>query len=266
MTAMIKIFALVGKPLPVEVASEQLESVSQVVQVIPLPQLALTFLPVAIVIWVLYRWSLGAGTTLYAMGRMLLQLLLIGYVLTYIFETGYPVVVGGVLAIMLAIASWIALRPLQTRDRQNYLRALGSIALGGVLTLVLVTQLVLDLEPWFDPRKVIVLAGMIFANSMNAVSLAGERFYAELPKAASYEAARSIAFRAALIPMTNSLFAVGLVSLPGMMTGQILSGVDPLIAARYQIMVMAMLFGAAGISAACYLTWVRPVEESAKKS
>ncbi len=231
---------------------------SKPVELIPLARLALTFLPVAVVVGVLYRWSLGGGATLYAMGRMLLQLLLVGYVLTSIFTTEQPWVVGGVLAMMLTIASWIALRPLQNKGSRQYAKALGSIALGGVLTLLLVTQWVLDTQPWFSPSKVIPLAGMIFANSMTAISLAAERFYAELPRAGSYEAARGIALRAALIPITNSLLAVGLVSLPGMMTGQILANVDPLIAARYQIMVMAMLFGSAGISAACYLTLVRP--------
>ena len=66
--------------------------------------------------------------------------------------------------------------------------------------------------------------------------------------------ARNRAFTAALIPITNTLFAVGLVSLPGMMTGQILSGVSPLLAVRYQIIVMCMVFGSAGISSACYLS------------
>jgi len=65
--------------------------------------------------------------------------------------------------------------------------------------------------------------------------------------------ARNTAYRIAMIPATNSLFAVGLVSLPGMMTGQILSGIDPLIAVRYQIMVMAMIYGAEGISSAVFL-------------
>ena len=233
---------------------------SKPVELIPLARLALTFLPVAVVVGVLYRWSLGGGTALYAMGRMLLQLLLIGYVLAFIFTTDQPWIVGGVLAVMLTVASWIALRPLQTKDRWQYLKALGSIALGGVLTLLLVTQMVLDTQPWFNPSKVIPLAGMIFAQSMTAISLAAERFYAELPRTPSYEAARGVALRAALIPITNSLFAVGLVSLPGMMTGQILANVDPLVAARYQIMVMAMMFGSAGISTACYLTWVKPTE------
>ena len=97
---------------------------------------------------------------------------------------------------------------------------------------------------------------------MTAISLAAERFYAERERQVDYHTARGIALRAALIPITNSLFAVGLVSLPGMMTGQILANVDPLIAARYQIMVMAMLYGAAGISAACYLSLIQSDQQA----
>ena len=98
---------------------------------------------------------------------------------------------------------------------------------------------------------------MIFANAMNSVSIALERLDAEIERDVPYDKARVIALRASLIPITNSLFAVGLVSLPGMMTGQILSGVSPFIAARYQIMVMCMIFGSAGISSACFLALVR---------
>ena len=88
----------------------------------------------------------------------------------------------------------------------------------------------------------IPLAGMAFANAMNSVSLASERLQAEIDNGNSGIKARNTAFQASLIPTINSLFAVGLVSLPGMMTGQILSGVSPLIAVRYQIMVMCMIF------------------------
>ena len=63
---------------------------------------------------------------------------------------------------------------------------------------------------------------------------------------------------AALIPITNSLLAAGLVALPGMMTGQILSGVAPLVAVRYQILVMCMIFGAAGLATSSYLVLQRP--------
>ena len=89
---------------------------------------------------------------------------------------------------------------------------------------------------------------------MNAVSLAAERFQSETARDEALHDARHKAFGTAMIPITNMLFAVGLVSLPGMMTGQILSGVSPLIAAKYQIIVMAMFFGTGGIAAAIYLT------------
>ncbi len=67
---------------------------------------------------------------------------------------------------------------------------------------------------------------------------------------------RRDALRTGLIPIIQAMATAGIVSLPGMMTGQILSGVSPLIAAKYQIVVMTMLFGATGISAACYL-WLQ---------
>jgi len=231
------------------------------VQIIPLTDLAIAFLPVAVVVLILYRWSLGSGFAIYALARMLLQLLAIGYVLTYIFEADQPWIVLAALTMMLGTASWIALRPLNVKGRSLYGKALVSIVLGGVSTLLLVTQVVLKIDPWFAPPKMIPLAGMIFATAMNTISIAAERFQAEKQGGAAYTDARATAIRAAIIPLVNSLLAVGLVSLPGMMTGQILSGVDPLIAARYQIVVMCMIFGSSGISSACFLTLLRPLDE-----
>jgi len=190
---------------------------------------------------------------------MLVQLLLIGYVLTYIFDTNEAMVVLLVLAVMLLVSSGIALRPLRQSNRKLYLHVLLSISLGGVSTLALVTGAVLDLNPWFAPHMMIPLAGMIFANSMNTVSVAAERFESETGNQVDYIEARKLAMQAAMIPVINSMFAVGLVSLPGMMTGQILSGVSPLIAVRYQIMVMCMIFGSSGISVACYLWLMKNV-------
>ncbi len=230
------------------------------VQIIPLSDLAVAFIPVAVVVLILYRWSLGGRFAMYALARMLLQLLAIGYVLTYIFRTDQPWIVLMVLVTMLGVASWIALRPLQAKGRSLYGKALASITVGGVLTLLLVTQAVLKIDPWFAPSTMIPLAGMIFATSMNTISVAAERFQAEKLRGMVYEESRRTALRAALIPLVNSLLAVGLVSLPGMMTGQILSGVDPLIAARYQIVVMCMIFGSSGISSACFLTLLKPLD------
>ena len=86
-----------------------------------------------------------------------------------------------------------------------------------------------------------------------------ERLQAELEQGKNFLEARNLAFQTGMIPVINALFAVGLVSLPGMMTGQILSGVSPFIAARYQIMVMCMIFASAGLSTALFLSLVQHV-------
>jgi putative ABC transport system permease protein len=222
-------------------------------EIIPLANLALAFIPVGIVLLIMLGWSLNAGGGLVAIARMLLQLTLIGYLLNFIFATDSSFMVLGVLAIMLCIASWIALRPLGEWVWKDYGRVLFAIITGGCLTLALITAFVLEVTPWYAPRQVIPLAGMIFASAMNTVSLSAERFASEVQHGTGIQEARQLAYQAALIPLLNSLLAVGLVALPGMMTGQILSGVSPLIAARYQIVVMCMLTGASGISAATYL-------------
>ncbi len=223
------------------------------VEEISISGLLLAFLPALLVIGILWRWSAGARTAVYATTRMLVQLLLIGYILVYIFEAEHATLIAIVLLVMLFAASWIAIRPVQAKSPATYRNALIAISTGGILVLALVTQVVIGVEPWFAPRYVVPLAGMVFAGAMNAVSLGAERLQAELSRDVPVHDARRIALQAALIPITNSLLAVGIVSLPGMMTGQILSGVSPLIAAKYQIVVMTMFFGVSGISAALYL-------------
>jgi len=230
------------------------------IQLIKFTNLALAFIPVLAVVGIYYKWSLNFRNALYAIFRMVIQLLLIGYFLIYIFESNSAWIVIIILAVMVLASSWIALHTIKAKRKELYKRTLLSITIGGVTTLLLITQGVLDLHPWFWPQYMIPLAGMIFANAMNSVSLAAERLDAEIARDVHYEEARSIALRASLIPITNSLFAVGLVSLPGMMTGQILSGISPLIAVRYQIMVMCMIFSSAGISSACFLLLSKPQE------
>ena len=227
------------------------------VQTIPFANLILAFIPAVAVVGILWKWRIGYGNSLYAIFRMLIQLLLIGYFLIFIFKSDSYLIVAGVLAVMLFASSWIALRTVKIPRRVLYLKSFCSISVGGGLILLLITQGVLNLQPWYLPSYVIPLAGMIFANAMNSVSIALERLNAEVERDVPYDKARVIALRASLIPITNSLFAVGLVSLPGMMAGQILSGISPFIAARYQIMVMCMIFGSAGISSACFLALVR---------
>ncbi len=229
-----------------------------------LPQLALALVPVGLTLAILFRWSFGTGNALYALGRMLVQLLLIGYVLAWIFGAESGLLILLVLAIMLSASAWIAVGTVKAHRKALLAASLASITVGGGLTLLLITQLVLQLEPWYMPRYMIPLAGMVFANAMTAVSLAAERLYAELEHTSDWERARLAAYQAAMIPVINSLFAVGLVSLPGMMTGQILSGVSPLVAARYQIMVMCMIFASAGLSTAVFLVLCRQRVEAGR--
>jgi len=221
---------------------------------ISLSQLVIAFIPVVGVMAISFKWQIGFGTACYGLLRMLGQLLLVGYFLTFIFESENAWLVVGVLAVMIGAASWIALRTLPDKREQLLSSALLSVLVGGGFTLVVITQAVLQIDPWFAPKILLPLAGMIFASAMNSVSLAGERFYSEIANGHDFKQARASSFRASMIPVINSLFAVGLVSLPGMMTGQILAGVSPLIAARYQIVVMCMIFGASGLSSALFLS------------
>ena len=223
------------------------------VNIISITSLLIGFLPVIILIVIMKFWSLDALQAIYANIRMLVQLLLVGYVLTFIFETDSPILVILVIIFMISMSAFIALQPLQAKGIKPFLIVLMSLGVSGIGVLLLVTQIILDLPRWFEPQYVIPLAGMVFANSMNTISLVGERFNAELKRGVDYIEARNIAMGAAMIPQVNALLAVGLVALPGMMTGQILSGVDPLTAARYQIMVMCMIFSTAGLSAVMYL-------------
>ena len=230
------------------------------IETIPFTHLFITFIPVIFVIFLMKMSGLNYQKACYSIVRMLLQLMLIGYALIMIFDSDSSLVILGVLSIMVLASSWISLNALSSvpgRKLSQKFRlfgiALTSVLFGGGAMLIVVTQFVLVLEPWYLPNYMIPLAGMIFATAMTSISLAGERLQSELLQGKSYEKAQKVAFNTSMIPNINAMFAVGLVSLPGMMTGQILSGVSPFIAARYQIMVMCMVFSAAGIASFIFL-------------
>lgn len=234
--------------------------------IIPLTHLALALIPVAMVLAILLRWALGPLNALYSVARMVLQLALIGFLLNAIFNSSNHWLVALVLAAMMLAASWIALGTVDRQRGQLLGRGFVAILLGGGSVLLLVVMGVLQESSLFVPRVVIPLAGMIFAGAMNSISLAAERAHAELGRGETLLTARNAAMQTAMIPVINSMFAVGLVSLPGMMTGQILSGVSPLIAARYQVMVMCMLFGASGLATALFLKLALPLMRDGKSA
>ena len=210
--------------------------------------------------------------------RAVVQLVAVGYILVYIFAVDSSWLVMLALAVMLVSATQAAARRggggRHARDDRKTLWMISGTAmlLGSGLTLAFVTQVLLRVDPWYEPQYLIPLFGMIVGNAMNAAALAAERLASELeahrgqveaylalgasPARAAAEPERR-AMAAALIPTINGLMTVGLVSLPGMMTGQILAGVSPLLAIRYQIVVMFMLAGATAVTTVAVVLWYR---------
>ena len=209
-------------------------------------------IPLSIVTYFYYKYIGNSYEIIYASLRMIIQLVAIGYLLVYLFSNDSIYVGLLVVLFMITMSSFIAMRHIENKTLKSFIIIFTAIGIGGSFVLVLILEFVLNLKPLYQPRYVIALSGMIYANCMNAVSLVAERFEREL-LSDSYEQARKIALKASLIPKINMFLAVGLVALPGMMTGQILSGTDPIIAVRYQIVVMAMMMGSAGISVIIYM-------------
>ena len=204
--------------------------------------------------------------------RTVLQLFLVGYVLIYVFELNQWYWVVLALLVMLGLATKEAVG---RQDKQSP-RLFGIVGvamlIGSGLTLVYVGGAVVHMDPWYNPRYLIPLFGMIVGNAMNAAALAAERLTGEIdarrgeieaylalgarPAFAARDAVRR-AIRASMIPMVNSLMVVGIVALPGMMTGQIIAGASPLTAVRYQILVMFMLMAAVAVTGTAVTLWYR---------
>ena len=195
--------------------------------------------------------NLAIGTV-----RAVVQLLAVGYLLRYVFALDTPWAVGGMLLLMSLAAARAALARQSRKPRGFTLITIVTMVVSAALVTAVVTQVILRVDPWYAPAYLIPITGMILGNCLNGIALGLERLLADLAAsrarieaaqclgASAWEASRDVlrgALRAAMIPTINSLMVVGIVSLPGMMTGQILAGVDPLLAVKYQIVVMLML-------------------------
>ena len=206
----------------------------------------------------LASWQeLGLSKTLaIATVRTLVQLLGVGVFLSVIFSTESPLAILAVLVGMGTIAAVVARNRID-REMPRLLKwILLAIFSSGLVTVTYVCIFVIHLDPWYSPQYLIPLTGIVLGNAMTAASIAGERLASGLRNSrveiethlslgatpaqavANY---RKEAIKAGLIPTINAMMVVGLVTLPGMITGQILGGADPLIAALYQILIMFML-------------------------
>ncbi len=213
--------------------------------------------------------SLGLGLRLerqlgLATLRTIVQLLLIGYVLRWIFALDDLLAILALAVLMVLAAARAAVKRASRTFRGVGWRTFVTLVLCGLVTTIVVTAAVINVHPWYTPQYLIPLLGMVLGNSLNAVSLCLDTLLEQLRErrneiemelslgASRWEAARdklAEAVRRGMIPIINAMMVVGIVSLPGMMTGQILAGADPLQAVKYQIVVMFMI--AAGTSLAC---------------
>lgn len=198
--------------------------------------------------------------------RMVVQLLLVGLVLTILFSNVSPLWTG------LAALGMVMFAGREIMSRQNrrlsgfWSYGVGTgcmlFAAGLVTVFALLSQIQAD--PWYHPRYVLPLLGMILGNTMTGISLGLDTLTTWVVRdKAAVEAqlalgahrrtallpATRAALRSALMPIVNSMAATGLVALPGMMTGQILSGVEPVEAVKYQLLVMFLIAGGTGIGA-----------------
>jgi putative ABC transport system permease protein len=242
---------------------------------IPASRLALSVGLMLVAIALSRRLSLSLEKDL-ALGtvRCAAQLIAVGYALQLLFakERWYWVLLA--LSIMLLVAAFTSARRVEhgPGTRLLFPRALAAIAAGGAVSLVPVLALIVVPEPWFEARYLVPISGMMLANAMNVVAQVFERVFASAraesaaveqllalgatPEQALAKQVRA-ALRSALIPTINGLLTVGLVALPGMMTGQILGGTSPAQAVRYQIVVMYQLVAVAAVSGAAAAAFAR---------
>ncbi|MCW8970283.1 MAG: ABC transporter permease [Rhodospirillales bacterium] len=211
----------------------------------------------------LLRLNIGRHLIVSAV-RMVVQLGLLAIILESLFSLRDPLLTAAAATVMILFAGY-EVTARQTRRFEGwwtYGIGAGSMMMAGVLITLFALTTQVRPDPWYDPRYALVLLGMILGNTMNGVSLGLDRLLTSASRErpaiearlalghprndAMREVARE-AVRGGLIPIINTMAAAGVVSIPGMMTGQILGGVPPVEAAKYQILIIFLIAGGTGL-------------------
>lgn len=196
--------------------------------------------------------------------RMTLQLVLTGYILVYVFKNPNPFITVGIILMMEAFAIYTVYRKFKGRLSLALKKVIAlSLASGTLFCLLYFLFVVVQISPWYNPQYFVPIAGMIVGNSMTGVSLGIKSLLEGMstqkalveealvlgatPQAATKKIINST-FDAAILPTINSMVGMGIVFLPGMMTGQILSGTSPTTAIAYQIAIMLGILGSVSLS------------------
>ena len=217
--------------------------------------------------------KLGLGKDLFwGSVRTVAQLYLMAFVLRYVFLIDRWYLVLAVFAAMIVFATGVVKGRVKEKTVSIYVPTLVSMLLSYMVVTVIVVAVIVQAQPWYAPKYFIPLGGMVIGNSISAIAVAMERLLADLRKRraevelhlclganatqASAHLFRS-AIRAGMTPSITSMMGVGIVWIPGMMTGQLIAGSDPLVAVKYQIMVMLMLVGSTAIGSVLAVSLVR---------
>lgn len=197
--------------------------------------------------------------------RMVLQLSVVALALRFIFELNTPLWTVLFAMFMAAAAAFEVISRQERRIAGPVAMALGAAApfFSGLLATLFATTLVIGPDPWYAPRYVLPLFGMMLGNAMAGTSLVLDAMTSGAQRersaiearlalgAGRFEAFDTVLKRAlttGLLPILSAMATTGIVALPGMMTGQILAGIDPVSAAKYQVMIMFLIAGATGIA------------------
>ena len=222
--------------------------------------------PFQLFLCLLFVMGAGLGSLVFKLGlekdlvwgtiRTFAQLFLVGYALKAVFQINNVYVILLLYTWMIFWAAQTIRSRIKEKEIPILLPTFGSMVLSYMIVSILVTSVIVQVKPWYTPQYFIPLGGMIIGNSMNAIAIALERLFSDIRNrrdqielafclGATYQEATqeimSDVIKAGMIPSINAMMSVGLVFLPGMMTGQILAGADPVTAVKYQIIVMLML-------------------------
>ncbi len=203
--------------------------------------------------------------------RMTIQLVLVGYVLTYIFDNDHPLLVMTFLVVMLAFAIFNIYKRVRVNLGAKLKKIIALSLIAGTLTSIgYFLLVVIAIYPWYSARYFIPIAGMIVGNSMTGISLGVNHLIEGIENqwpsiegalmlgARPSDAVKQIvnqAFDSAVLPTINSMVGMGIVFLPGMMTGQILSGISPITAIQYQIAIMLGIVGSVSLTVILFVTY-----------
>lgn len=203
---------------------------------------------------------------LWAAIRTVLQLLLVGQLLRVVFTNASPALTLLIISVMMALAiREVAVRPkVKLMHYGNVWISAAAVASATLICVFFITNTAIQPTPWYDPRYVVALVGIVLGSALNAASLSLDAILAGVRRdRLAIEARLSLgdpvrhafsgllreSVRRGIVPSINQMAAAGVITLPGIMTGQILAGMDPVGAAKYQILLMFLLCGASSMAA-----------------